>query len=189
MRRLFVWLHRYVGLALAGFLLVEGLTGSLIAFRSELSAMLDPRFLAAPPAPDAKPLDLATLAERAEALAPKAQVAYFASNRDDQAVLRMLPRKDPATGKPYDIDFGVMVLDPWTGKELTRLAFDRYTDGFVHKIMPFVYDLHTTLALGETGAWILAVVALLWTSIALSVSILPSRFRFPASGGAGNRRG
>ncbi len=163
MRRVFVWLHRYVGLAMAAFLIIEGVTGSLIAFRSDLSALLDPRLVASPPSPDARPLDLATLAERAEALAPKARVAYFASNRDDQAVLRVLPRADPATGKPYDIDYGLIVLDPWTGKELTRIPFDRYTGGFVHKIMPFVYDLHTSLALGDAGVWALAIVAIVWT--------------------------
>ena len=162
-RPVFVWLHRYVGLAMAAFLIIEGVTGSLIAFRSDLSALLDPRFVAAPPEPDARRLDLATLAERAEALAPKAQVAYFASDRDDQAVLRVAPRVDPATGKPYDIDFGVIVLDPWTGKELGRVPFNRYTDGFVHNIMPFVYDLHTSLALGQFGVWALAIVAILWT--------------------------
>jgi uncharacterized iron-regulated membrane protein len=162
-RRLFVWLHRYVGLAMAAFLIIEGVTGSLIAFRSDLSALLDPRFLASPPGPNAERLDLATLAERAEALAPKAQVAYFASNREDQAVLRVTPRKNPETGKPYDIDFGVIILDPWTGNELGRVPFNRYTDGFVHEIMPFVYDLHTSLALGDAGAWVLAILAIVWT--------------------------
>ena len=99
MRRVFVWLHRYVGLAMAAFLIIEGVTGSLIAFRSDLSALLDPRFLASPPAPDAKRLDLAALAERAEALAPKAQVAYFASNRDDQAVLRVAAAQGSRDGQ------------------------------------------------------------------------------------------
>ncbi|MGA8170406.1 MAG: PepSY-associated TM helix domain-containing protein [Methylocystis sp.] len=163
MRRLFVWLHRYVGLAMAAFLIIEGVTGSLIAFRSDLSVLLDPGLVAPPPSPGAKRLDLAALAERAEELAPRVQVAYFASNRDDQAVLRMLPRTDPATGKPYDVDFGVIILDPWTGKELTRLGFDRYSPGFLPKVMPFVYDLHTSLALGETGVWVLAILAILWT--------------------------
>ena len=55
------------------------------------------------------------------------------------------------------------MLDPWTGKELTRVPFNRYTDGFVHDIMPFVYDLHTSLALGEGGAWVLAILAIVWT--------------------------
>lgn len=171
MRGLFVWLHRWVGLAMATFLIIEGATGSLIAFRSDLSAWLDPRLVAAKPAPDAKPLDLAALAERAEALAPNAQVAYFAGLRDDQAVLRMVGRNDPATGKPYIINSEIMVLDPWTGRELLRSGFDRYTPGLLPKVMPFVYDLHTKLALGETGEWILAIVAIFGRLTALSASI------------------
>ncbi len=162
-RHFFVWLHRWVGLAMAAFLIIEGATGSLIAFRSDLSTLLDPRLVAAKPAPDAKPLDLAKVAERAEAASPNAQVAYFAGLRDDQAVLRMVGRKNPATGEPSAIDSEIMVLDPWTGRELFRSRFDRYAPGLLPKVMPFIYDLHTKLALGEAGEWILAIVAILWT--------------------------
>ena len=163
MRRVFVWIHRYVGLAMALFLVIEGLTGSLLAFRGDLSTLLDPRLVAARPSPDAQKLDLATLAERAEALMPRATAAYFFSLRDDQTIVRMTPRNDPATGKPYPEDPGVIVLDPWTGKELGRTPYSGYTQGFVANIMPFVNDLHTSLAMGKNGAWILAILAILWT--------------------------
>ena len=163
MRRIFVWIHRYVGLAMALFLIIEGLTGSLLAFRGDLSTLLDPRLVAARPSPDAQRLDLATLAERAETFMPRATAAYFFRLRDDQAIVRMAPRNDPATGKPYPDDPGVIVLDPWTGKELGRMPYSGYTQGFVANVMPFVNDLHTSLALGEKGAWILAIVAILWT--------------------------
>ena len=169
MRRILVWLHRWVGLGLAAFLIIEGATGALLAFRGELSALLSPHPVGAKPAPDAKPLDLAALAERAEALAPNAQVAYFAGLTDGQAVLRMTPRKNPSTGEVYPIDLEILVLDPWTGNELGRTPFSRYTRGFLPNVMPFVYDLHTTLAsilfgFGDVGVWILAIVALLWTT-------------------------
>ena len=163
MRRVFVWIHRYVGLAMALFLIIEGVTGSLLAFRGDLSALLDPRLVAARPSPDAERLDLATLAERAGALMPRATAAYFFSLRDDQTIVRMTPRNDPATGKPYPEDPGVIVLDPWTGKELGRTPYSGYTQGFVANIMPFVNDLHTSLAMGKNGAWILAILAILWT--------------------------
>ncbi|MGH8611842.1 MAG: PepSY domain-containing protein [Gammaproteobacteria bacterium] len=53
-----VLLHRYVGLVMAGFLLIAGLTGSLLAWNDELEAVLSPQlFRAAPPAPDAQALD------------------------------------------------------------------------------------------------------------------------------------
>src|SRR5208283_5723080 len=163
MRRVFVWIHRYVGLAMALFLIVEGLTGSLLAFRGDLSTLLDPSLTSTKPSPDAQRLDLAALAERAEALMPNATAAYFFRLRDDQAIVRMEARDDPETGKPYPEDPGVIVLDPWTGKELGRSPYSGYTQGFLANVMPFVNDLHTALALGGAGVWILAVLALLWT--------------------------
>jgi len=163
MRRVFVWIHRYVGLAMALFLIIEGLTGSLLAFRGDLTALLNPSLIAARPSPDAQKIDLAELAERAEALMPNATAAYFFRLRDDQAMVRMAPRNDPATGKPYPEDPGVIALDPWTGRELGRFPYSGYTQGFVANIMPFVNDLHTSLAMGGVGGWILAIVAILWT--------------------------
>ncbi len=162
-RRIFVWLHRWIGLALAGFLILEGLTGSLLAFRADLTRLLDPQVSVTPPTPDAPLLDLASLAERAEALVPEARVAYFGAGGADPVTLRCVPRKDPATGKPYDIGFAYLVLDPWTGKELGRLQQHGYGRGFVQSIMPFVYDLHMCLALGDVGAWALGIVAVIWT--------------------------
>jgi len=163
MRRAFAWIHRYVGLTMALFLIIEGLTGSLPAFRGDLSALLDPSLTAAKPSPDAKRLDLAMLAERAEALMPNATAAYFYRLRDDQAIVRMRARDDPETGKPYPEDPGVIILDPWTGKELGRTPYSGYTQGFLANVLPFVNDLHTALAMGGLGVWILAVLAILST--------------------------
>lgn len=162
--KFFVWLHRWTGLALAGFLILEGLTGSLLAFNTDLTRFFNPRLFAAPPSPDAPRLDLAALAERAEALAPQARVAYFFYNAPDQVEILCVPRNDPATGKPFDIGFAYLVLDPWTGKELGRLDAGQYSHGVLPNVMPFVYDLHRSLALAASGgAWVLGVVALVWT--------------------------
>ena len=40
-RCIFVWLHRWLGLAMAAFLVLEGLTGSLLAFRKPLLDALE----------------------------------------------------------------------------------------------------------------------------------------------------
>ena len=78
-------------------------------------------------------------------------------------MLRCAAAIDPATGKPYDIGFGYLVLDPYTGKELGRLKEGGYSEGVLPNFMPFVYSLHTSLALGTTGSWILSILALVWT--------------------------
>ncbi len=48
MRAILVLLHRYIGLATAVFLLLAGLTGSLLAFNHELDEWLNPGFYEAP---------------------------------------------------------------------------------------------------------------------------------------------
>ena len=86
-RRFFVWLHRWVGLALALFLIIEGATGSLLAFYTDLTTLLDPSSFAPRPSPQARPLDPATLAERADAIRPHAKFAYFESVNDEQVIV------------------------------------------------------------------------------------------------------
>src|SRR5262245_34427868 len=57
-RRVLLVVHRYVGLVLAGFLIVAGVTGSVIAFYGDLDAALNPELLRAEaPYPGAQPLD------------------------------------------------------------------------------------------------------------------------------------
>ena len=47
MRAFLVLLHRYIGLATALFLLMAGLTGSILAFNHELDEWLNPEFYTA----------------------------------------------------------------------------------------------------------------------------------------------
>ena len=74
-RALFVWLHRWAGLAMAGFLILVGLTGSLLAFWLEINQWLTPELYPGPRA--GIELDAATLARRAE-------VPRSAGARDDR---------------------------------------------------------------------------------------------------------
>ena len=161
-RPAFVLLHRWVGLVLAGFLVLEGLTGSLLAFNIQLTRLLNPHLFAAAGA-GATPLTLAQLAERGEALHPEAVLDYFAEVSDDRVLLRMQGRRDPVTKADRPIGFKYLVLDPRTGHELGRLTANFHAAGFVANIMPSVYSLHVALALGDVGMWILGIVALIWT--------------------------
>lgn len=66
-----VWLHRWVGLAMAGFPIIVGLTGSQLAFWLEINHWLTPEMY-----PGDRPgiaLDASTLARHAEAIVPQAQ--------------------------------------------------------------------------------------------------------------------
>ena len=159
-RPFFVWLHRWAGLAITIFLIVVGLTGTLLAFRAPLDRLLNPQlFRSARPGQHA--LDLATLAERAEQQEPKARPTYF-SIEDGQVVMAITPRKESVSGRAYNLNFDHLYLDPYTGDILGRRRSGDYADLRLN-FMPLMYDLHTSLIMGPTGGWILGIVALVWT--------------------------
>ena len=158
--RLFVWLHRWTGLTLAAFLILVGLTGSLLAFRTKLEHAINPQLFATS-RPGQAVLDLATIAERAEAQAPHSRPEYV-SVLTDRVEITCVPRRDPGTGKLYALDFNHLILDPYTGRELGRRRDGDLTQGRIN-VMPFLYNLHSALAMGATGEWVLGVAALIWT--------------------------
>jgi len=125
-RRSWVLVHRYAGLYMACFLIVAGLTGSLIAFYVE-------------------------------------------------------PRRNPATGEPYVLDFTELYLDPYSGEELGRRRFGEISQGVVN-LMPFIYRFHYSLALGEIGTWLLGIAALIWTLdsfVGFYLTLPPWRYPHP----------
>ncbi len=160
-RRAFVFLHRWAGLAMAGFLVMVGLTGSLLAFNTELERLINPQLFAVS-RPVVAPLDFMALTNHAEALVPNAEAASIWVEDLDQARVHMRPREDPITGHPAKLDFDQLFLDPRTGEELGRRRAGDLSQGLVN-LMPFVYELHSSLTMGRAGIWILGIVALVWT--------------------------
>jgi len=156
----FVWLHRWAGLIMTVFLVLVSLTGSILAFRTTIDRWINPQLYVTPKT-GASPLDLATLAERAEAQFPQMRVGFFAGGRD-QVEIHCRPRRNPATGKPFKLDFDHLFLDPYTGNVLGHRRDGDLSEGRIN-IMPFIYDLHAEMAMGPWGKWILGIVALIWT--------------------------
>lgn len=154
------WLlvHCYAGLLIACFLVVVGLTGSVLAFRNEIDRLASPQFFAKPQA-GAPQLDFATLAERAETLVPHGQ-AYWIVAFPDQISVAFIPRRNPQTGKPWKLDVAWLYLNPWTGQELGLVKPGESGPSWLTN--PIV-TLHATLFLGSVGFWTLGIVALIWT--------------------------
>lgn len=157
-------MHRYAGLGMAFFLVVAGLTGSVLAFHDEIERWLNPElFIVA--VPTIAPIDPLTLRERAEALVPEAYVdsVRFDRQPDEAFVVRLAPRTDPATGEAYPLRYDEIFLDPYTGRILG--SRHRGASSLAREnLMPFLYRVHRQLALpGKIGTWILGTVALAWT--------------------------
>lgn len=117
MRAFLVLLHRYIGLATALFLLMAGLTGSILAFNHELDEWLNPGFYTA--SADGQRLPPGTLVDKLQAEHPRLQVWYmeYPSEQGHTALLAAVPRNDPATGKPFSEPNQVFYLDPVNGED------------------------------------------------------------------------
>jgi len=161
MRKNFLLLHRYAGLGMTLFLIIEGLTGSLLAFYPELVRLANPHWYT-----DRLPdtwLNAGTLANRIESDDARLQITQVELVGWDGATDAWVePRTDPSTGATYKLDFNRLILDPSTGTVLDRIDSGSLGEHWSN-IMGFVYDIHYSLALGMNGMWILGLTALIWT--------------------------
>lgn len=157
MRRAFVLVHRYVGLVMAGFLVIAGLTGSLLAFNDELDAAISPElFRSAPRTLGDSPLDPIALRQRVAAHFPDAQV--------NRVPLRIVPGhavRFPLQGRARAADNEAFV-NPYTGAVQGTRRFADLSQG-MKNLMPFIFHLHGTLALDQAGRLAFGIIALLWT--------------------------
>lgn len=138
------------------FLVIVGLSGSLLAFYTELDRALNPD-LYPPVRPELVRMEMAALAEHVENTNPGLAIArvYF---RDPERVEVFVTAK---AGQPPPA-FDTLLLDPYSGGELARHRWGDVMQGRIG-IMPFIYTLHYELALGTFGLWTLGIVALAWT--------------------------
>jgi len=161
-RQILVFLHRYVGLAIAVFMVVAGLTGSLIAFRDELDVWLNPDLFQARSA--GPPLPVEEIVARIEQNDPRLLVSQvpLQSEPGSSYAIGVLPRVDPAIGRPFQLDYNQVFVDPASGDILGQrktgaCCFER------KQLMPFLYVVHNNLMLpGRWGNWLMGGVALLW---------------------------
>lgn len=156
-RPLALVVHRYVGLTMAIFLLVAGLTGCLLAFNAELDRMFAPELLLAPPPSSAAaPLDPFVLSERVQAQLAPGQHHYS---------IDFDPKPGEATSFWLQVEhdsWRQFFADPYTGRLLGSRKWGDLSEG-TKNLMPFIYRLHYSLGLGEVGSLLFGIVALLWT--------------------------
>lgn len=160
-RALAIVVHRWVGLAMTVFLVVAGLTGSLISFYQELDVALNPalRRVRAPVA-GARLLDPLVLRDRLQARLPADRAARFVALQQahDRAAtfhVDVPPAREGAVDDEY-------FVDPYSGELLGSRRAGDLGQG-IQNLMPFILRLHYSLALGSLGETLFGLVALLWT--------------------------
>lgn len=165
MRTYWTLIHRYVGLLMAGFLLLAGLTGALLAWYSELDGWINDDIMSViPPNPPAVQLSPLALRERLQAAYPTVGVNSIplvtAADRAAKFLLR--GTIDLTTGKPAKLINDEVFINPYTGQITGQRKRGDITQGMTN-LMPFIYRLHYALALDKTGELIFGIVAVLWT--------------------------
>jgi uncharacterized iron-regulated membrane protein len=156
-------LHRYLGLAMALFLAMAGLTGAILAFHHEIDAWLNPTFHQPPS--EGRPLGLVELIERARQDHPALDIIYIESEPapDHPALAVAEPRLDPATGALEELDYNWIYLDPVTGETVATRYWARCCFA-PEDFIPFLYEFHHSLTLpGLWGYILMGVVAIIWT--------------------------
>ena len=167
MRGFFTTVHRWLGLAVALFLVVSGLTGAVISWDHEIDGWLNRELYDTPARGPFK--DPLLLAAAVEAHDPRARVAYLPLGFEEghAGSYFVQPRTDPATGKPYRLGYNQVFVDPVTAevrgqRDSTAVSLKPET------LMPFLRKLHYMLHVpamwgtDRVGWWIMGTVALVW---------------------------
>ena len=160
-RQFWTLIHRYAGLAMALFVSVAGLTGTLLAFGPEIERAISPHLFPAPPVGGVH-LGVGELLARAETLVPHARADGVYLGDRERARVNMHGRPDPVSGQSTDLPFNELYLSPYTGEELGRSTWGRISQGWFN-FMPLVLEIHYSMLMGQLGAWFFGIVAVVWT--------------------------
>lgn len=172
MRRHLLRAHRWAGIALAGFLVLAGATGSFLAFHHEIDAAFVPELHEVSPQPRRASLD--AIAARVEAANPRLTVGFFVfSQHADKALRVVLNTREAAEAGRLDREGAgqaEIYVDQYSGRVLGERRWGEIGATRGH-IVPMVYRLHMSLFAGTVGQWITGIAAALWIG-AMGVGIV-----------------
>lgn len=168
MNHFFLLIHRWVGLIIAGFLVVSGLTGAVISWDHELDELLNPHLTRVED--HGPPLPILDLVSAIEARDERAHVTFvpLAAEPGESLAFGIDSHVDPTTGLLYDIGYNQVFIDPATGQELGRRDWGAVWPITKETFVSFLYKLHYSLHLPDLwgidrwGLWLMGGIAILW---------------------------
>lgn len=163
-RHALVLIHRYGGLFIALFLIIAGLTGTVVAFTRELDPWLNPELFQVPERPGPV-MDNEALVRHLGALYPHAYVSMIRLDlKPGQSMkVRLNARIDPATGRLHRLEANEIFLDPYDGRVLGGRTRGAFAADRAH-LLGFLLKVHYSLYLPERwGDWLFGIAALVWT--------------------------
>ncbi|MGE8669247.1 MAG: PepSY-associated TM helix domain-containing protein [Achromobacter mucicolens] len=175
-RKAWAGVHRYMGLTLLVLLLVNAVTGSVLAFQHELDRWLNPGLFTASRQGAALPPD--ALIARVEAADPRLRVTLLPldTRPGDAIELRVAARPHAAAGAQPPLDFDRLFVDRATGTVLGQRKWGAFRMDRPH-FMGWMNQLHRTFHLTEPwGRWVVGGLALAW----LFASLIGAWLTLPA---------
>jgi len=163
-RQFWMLLHRYIGLSMAFFLIVAGVTGACLAFYKPLDRWLAPQMYEAPAR--GAVLDPFVLLEKAQAqmLGRRTDLIQLDLHEGQAVILYFDPGLDPLRGQSHVSEHDEYAFDPVSGALLASRGPWGAVPTSLDGVMSFLYALHYKLALpGEIGLWLFGIAAVLWT--------------------------
>lgn len=159
-RQICLWIHRYTGLAIAGFLIIAAITGSLLAFHDELDDIFNQR-LAVVEQAQTPPLSIATLHDKVISRYPEygfsTMPVVIEPNR--AVVFAVDKNKGDVKVAPKPL-FQEVYINPYTADIIGARDKDEWA---WRNTMWKVFWLHRELLLGDIGKLVLGIIALVWT--------------------------
>ena len=151
MRVFWTVIHRWAGLTIALFLIVAGLTGAVTSWDHELDEWLNADIMETPGRGALQ--QPFVLAQKVAAADPRVEVNYMTLGLEEghAAAFMVRPLTDPATNKPFVLDYNTVYIDPVTAqitgtRDSTAISLSR------RSLMPFCATCTTACTCPPSGA-------------------------------------
>ena len=160
LRKTCLWIHRYTGLAMAGFLIIASITGTLLAFHDELDDVFNQR-LAYVDELRTPPLSIAILHEKVVSAYPDDNFSTMpVTIEPNRAVVFVVDKyKGDVKVEPEPL-FQEVYINPYSADIIGTRDKEQWA---WRNTLWIVFWLHRDLLLGDIGKLILGIVALVWT--------------------------
>jgi len=158
-RKIFLQVHRTIGLFAGAVFVLVGLSGAILAFRESIDEWLNAPIMRvdAPAQPSYRSLD-EILAATIAAMPPDGKLERLTMPRQpgSAAAITYLVETDD-----FDTDVYEMFVDPYTAKVKGQRLYLHGERIFSQPLIPIIMTFHWTLLLGANNAYILGSVAIL----------------------------
>jgi uncharacterized iron-regulated membrane protein len=158
MRKVVVYLHRWVGLAVLLFIGVAAVTGTVLSFDKELDRWLNDDWYYVNPQTARLPMD--QLVPRAETFVAGSRVTFVRMDADPARAYHFFLKSRPVAGEEKGLMHNVFV-DPYTGAILGGRESGAFGVDKRH-LIPMLVKLHYTWYMGDFGKWLIGIAAVLW---------------------------